>query len=321
MTSEELRKEGSQVDSNGTELGVDSGISMQEAHEKHSAGNESENPAPSVNGETQMGSNPIEADSSGPNLSDGDGSEETRAENHRLSNLSPSARRSGSSSPQRASKQDPSSNARVQSQEKQRGKRLLGLLNHTLAQPRDLRKRLRTQAPSSSSNHSQQEAPAADLEAERATHNAERAAIRTDLERIRQLAEQLAACESAYRTARSQKRRLSSYLVTHVASKPTERQPAEPMEAAVTSLGRGSDVPIVVEGTKAYDVYYLPRKLLPSQEDTLDAQEEAADDAIDRADDEYDQQRAKMEQELFECKSRLQQQHIDPNTWPRRKAW
>ncbi|WFD44307.1 hypothetical protein MPSI1_002974 [Malassezia psittaci] len=332
MNSEELLKEGSQVDVNGPEVGNEQGVSAQkplestsEAHENHNAGSGLGSPASSVNAKMQFDSNPAEASSRMPDASrestDEVPSNGVRAGDHELPISSPSALSNDSTPPQRASKQDPSSNARVQFQEKQRGKRLLGLLNNTLAQPCDFRKRLRMQGPSPSPNHSQQEAPSGDLETERAAHNAERAAIRTDLERVRELAEQLAACETAYRTARSQKRRLSSYLVTHVASKPTKRQPAEPMEAAVTSLGRDSDVPVVVEGAKACDVYYLPRKLLPSQEDTLDAQEEAADDAIDRADDEYDQQRAKMEQELFECKSRLQQQHIDPNTWPRRKAW
>ena len=52
-------------------------------------------------------------------------------------------------------------------------------------------------------------------------------------------------------------------------------------------------------------MYYLPRKLLPEQEDMLDAQEERVDLDLDGADDEYDRVLARLEQELHELQARL----------------
>lgn len=198
---------------------------------------------------------------------------------------------------------------------------MLGLLNNTLSQSREPRKRVRTEAEAEAPAPPRPAAPAVDLAAERATHDAERASIRKDLERAHTLAEDHAAYEAAYRTARSQKRRLSSYLVTHISPTSAARAPANPAEAAATALGREPRVPIALRGARSYDVYYLPRKLLPEQEDVLDAQEEAIDDILDRADDEYDRVRGEMERELDACKARLRQHNVDPLSVPQRRTW
>ena len=54
-------------------------------------------------------------------------------------------------------------------------------------------------------------------------------------------------------------------------------------------------------------MYYLPRTLLPAQEDALDAQEERVDDEIERADDDWDQARAAMQAELQSLQRSLAQ--------------
>ena len=215
--------------------------------------------------------------------------------------------------------------ARAQLEDRQRGKRMLGLLNSTLTQSREPRKRLRPDARAAPAPDARASEPApvppADLAAERAAHDAERASIRRDMERVHALAEEIAAYETAYRTARSQKRRLSSYLVTHVAAPSEPRVPPTRAEAAATMLGRERSVPIALRSARAYDVYYLPRKLLPEQEDARDAQEEAIDDALDRADDEYDRVRAELERELYDAKARLRAHGTDPRAAHGRRAW
>ncbi|WFD41054.1 uncharacterized protein MJAP1_004047 [Malassezia japonica] len=186
--------------------------------------------------------------------------------------------------------------SRARAEDRQRGKRMLGLLNSTLSQSREPRKQPSTSRPAPSSEA---------LAAERAAHDAERAAIRSDTQRLQSLSEEIAAYETAYRTSRAHKRRLSSFLVTHIDQPNPPRPPPLEAEAAATRLGRETTVPLGVRTLRTSDVYYLPRKLLPEQEDVLDAQEERVDDDLDVADDEYDRVLARLEQELHELKVRL----------------
>ena len=59
-----------------------------------------------------------------------------------------------------------------------------------------------------------------------------------------------------------------------------------------------------------YEIYYLPRTLLPAQEDELDEQEEQVDGEMERADDEWDRLRDALEAELREIQQRLAQHHV-----------
>ena len=188
---------------------------------------------------------------------------------------------------------------------------MLGLLNSTLSQSREPRKRIRSESraepphPPSDPSRSHSGPTSESLAAERAAHDAERAAIRTDTQRLQSLAEEIAAYETAYRTSRAHKRRLSSFLVTHIGQPNPPRPPPTEAEAAATRLGRETTVPLGVRTLRTSDVYYLPRKLLPEQEDMLDAQEERVDLDLDGADDEYDRVLARLEQELHELQARL----------------
>lgn len=193
---------------------------------------------------------------------------------------------------------------------------MLGVLNSTLAQARAPRTR---PAPTASAHASMETDPAASerqarqeaLEAERRAHDAERASVRQDTQRVRTLAENLAAYEAAHRMARANKRRLSSFLVTHTARRAAgAREPRDANEVAATEGARVVPQIPLCGTSHDYEVYYLPRKLVPAQEDALDAQEEAVDDAIDQADDDWDRARASMLQELQDIKARLTKHHV-----------
>ncbi|WFD32647.1 hypothetical protein MSPP1_003696 [Malassezia sp. CBS 17886] len=169
-------------------------------------------------------------------------------------------------------------------EERRRGKRMLGSVPHS--------------------------APAA----ERAAHDAERAAARRDVSRVRELAETLAGLEQAHRTARAGKRRLSSFLVTHVARTASRGSAREPdAEAAALGVARaGADVPLAARRPRRAEceVYYLPRALVPEQEAALDRQEERIDGLMDDADDDWDRAREALERELVDVKTRLARRQV-----------
>ena len=207
---------------------------------------------------------------------------------------------------------------RCADEDRRRGQRMLGMLNSTLA--RAGVKRQRGEAPETP----QRSAPGAerpagpspgdDYRRERAAHDAERAAVRTDVQRVRALAAQLAEQELAHRTARSSKRRLSSFLVTH-GGRRRARPSRDAAEDAARAPALAQDaVPVVLAygGMRSaeHEVYYLPRRLLPEQERALDEQEELVDDALDRADDLWERERDAVQQELAQAKERLQRHGV-----------
>ena len=193
----------------------------------------------------------------------------------------------------------------VRDGERQRGRRMLGLLNATLAQAREPRRAGERPAPGPPPSAAQQEA----LEAERRAHDAERASIRHMSARVHELTDKLAAYEAAHRTARASKRRLSSFLVTHTQLS-TPPEPREADEVVATAAARSVPHVPLCGGDRLYEVYYLPRKLLPVQEEALDAQEEHVDAEIDRADDDWDRVREAMQTELQRTKQALERHHV-----------
>ncbi|WFD21062.1 hypothetical protein MCAP1_003318 [Malassezia caprae] len=195
--------------------------------------------------------------------------------------------------------------------DRQRHRRMMGLLHSTLAQA-STRPRARTRAPArEGASGSERVADQASMAEERRAHDAERAMVRRDVQRVHELAEKLAAHEAAHRAARASKRRLSSFLVTHTTRRPSVRAPRDAAETAATQAAR--IVPSVPLGSGApddYEIYYLPRTLLPAQEDELDEQEELVDAEMERADDEWDRLRDALQAELREIQQRLAQHHV-----------
>ena len=127
--------------------------------------------------------------------------------------------------------------------------------------------------------------------------------------RVHELTDKLAAYDAAHRTARANKRRLSSFLVTHTQHS-TPPEPREADEVAATAAARSVPQVPLCGGDRLYEVYYLPRKLLPVQEEALDAQEERVDAEIDRADDDWDRVREAMQTELQRTKQALERHHV-----------
>lgn len=217
---------------------------------------------------------------------------------------------------------DPPSNARDSrkrargtEEDRRRGQRMLGMLNSTLSQSREPKRQRSTgyeRAVAPPPSTERRGSTAEDVQTERAAHDAERAAVRADVQNVQDLAQRLAAYELAYRAARASKRRLSSFLVTHQGRSAPLRDGRDAAETAAISAARISPhIPLVqYAGDGEHEVYYLPRKLLPAQEDALDEQEESVDAEIDRADDEWDKRRDMMQQELEQIKQRLQRHRV-----------
>lgn len=195
--------------------------------------------------------------------------------------------------------------------DRQRHRRMMGMLHSTLAQAR-ARPRAPARAPArEDAPSSERVADQAAVAEERRAHDAERAMVRRDVQRVHELAEKLAAHEAAHRAARASKRRLSSFLVTHTTRRPAVRAPRDSAEMAATQAAR--IVPSVPLGSSApddYEIYYLPRTLLPAQEDELDEQEEQVDAEMERADDEWDRLRDALQAELRDIQQRLAQHHV-----------
>lgn len=212
---------------------------------------------------------------------------------------------------QDASSRPPSSSTHA-AVDRQRHRRMMGMLHSTLAQART---RPRTPSNRDAKEHTssapESVADQAAVAEERRTHDEERARVRRDVQRVHELAEKLVAYEAAHRAARASKRRLSSFLVTHTARRLAVRPPRDSAEMAATQAAR--IVPTVPLGANArddYEIYYLPRTLLPTQEDELDEQEEQVDAEMERADDEWDRLRDTLQAELREIQARLEQHHV-----------
>ncbi|WFD34906.1 hypothetical protein MCUN1_001751 [Malassezia cuniculi] len=196
-------------------------------------------------------------------------------------------------------------------EDRERGRRMLGLLNATLGSAQ--RQRAAPQRPAAErpiATAAKQPLADSSLAAERRAHDEERAAVRSDLSKIRRLAERIVELETAHRAARSHARRLSSFLVTRTAESARPARTDMATQVA-TSPAYTSGVPLVrTRDTRSYDVYYLPRTLLPEQEDMLDEQEERTDAALDKADDDWERELSKLQTELADAKRRLEKHHI-----------
>lgn len=200
---------------------------------------------------------------------------------------------------------EPRRRPRYAPEDKERSRRMLGMLNSTLSQAsgpklsrRDPDERPRVPSRPVEMSHA----------AERQRHDEARAAIRRDVGTVRHLAGRLAELELAHKTARSHARRLSSFLVTHTEDAPRPPR-SDPTTQLAISAAYNAAIPIV-HRRGAHEVYYLPRTLLLEQEDMLDAQEEQTDAALDVADDDWERESTKMQTELYAAKRRLEEHGI-----------
>lgn len=107
------------------------------------------------------------------------------------------------------------------------------------------------------------------------------------------------------RVRRAQKRRLASFLVTPSRRSQTDSEQAR--RVAVDGRVIAADVasclaPVPPHHAPDYPVYYLPKRMLPKQDDTLDDQEDRVDDAIDEADQAWEKKKEGMQQDLAHIK-------------------
>ena len=199
----------------------------------------------------------------------------------------------------------PRQRPRYAPEDRERGRRMLGMLNSTLARASTPRQR---RSSMEERPHVPERPPASSHSAERQRHDEERAAVRGDLAKVRRLAERLVELELAHKTARSHARRLSSFLVTRTGAAPRAPR-ADPATQTAISAAYSAAIPLV-QRKEEHEVYYLPRTLLPEQEDILDEQEERTDAALDAADDEWARERTRMQTELDTAKRRLEKHGI-----------
>lgn len=142
-----------------------------------------------------------------------------------------------------------------------------------------------------------------------------------------ELAQQLADRQAALDRLMAHKRRLSSFFVTPVNADPLP-PPPEHVDPSFTRAAWPPapaqwfhpDVPPCVPPEQAhgpvwhmiatqtvvdveaatYPIYFLPKKMLPAQEDLLNQQEQACDDAIDEAKREWEEEKVPLQKELKE---------------------
>lgn len=200
---------------------------------------------------------------------------------------------------------EPRRRPRYAPEDRERSRRMLGVLKSTLSQAsgpkrsrRDPGERPRVPSRPVEMSHA----------AERQRHDEARAAVRRDVGTVRHLAGRLSELELVHKTARSHARRLSSFLVTHTGDVPLPPR-SDPATQLAISAAYNAAIPLV-HRRGAHEVYYLPRTLLPEQEDMLDAQEEQTDAALDVADDDWERERTKIQAELDAAKRRLEEHGI-----------
>lgn len=137
------------------------------------------------------------------------------------------------------------------------------------------------------------------------------------------LALEIQSTDMAIRLRKAQKRRLGSFLVTpseladfdggdpNMRDQTIDRKTLAPAIATVLApIGR-SHPPSLQQRPDAHPVYYLPKKMLPSQDDQLDDQEDAVDEAIDAADIAWEERKAGMRARLDEIRSAVVQTRDD----------
>lgn len=207
-----------------------------------------------------------------------------------------------------------------------RGKRMFGLLNSTLSKAKeDNARRGSGEAVSPSQIDVGRTSTKAALQARKRAEIEAKAheKLRAEEENIKQtneLSERLRKqLQSAYdlalemhstdltiRLRKSQKRRLASFLVT-----PSHSAKDDAVLAEKVSVDRRileADIacclaPLPSRPTPDPPVYFLPKKIMPKQEDTLDDQEDRVDDGIDEADRAWEKEKDVMQDRLRDLKS------------------
>lgn len=111
--------------------------------------------------------------------------------------------------------------------------------------------------------------------------------------------------DSMIRLRKAQKRRLASFMITPSESSRYDGEKAKRIAAdgrVVAADIASCLAPLPSRPTPDLAIYYLPKRMLPKQDDKLDDQEDRVDDAIDEADQAWKKKRETMQQDLDRIK-------------------
>ncbi|CAD6904175.1 unnamed protein product [Tilletia controversa] len=140
---------------------------------------------------------------------------------------------------------------------------------------------------------------------------------RADVAELTRITNAIAVGEADFRVRKAQKRRLASFLCVKVDVNDSvaarresnhRRDRAHPESEYLSTADYATDLPFALEPLREgsrFPVYYLPAKLLPSQEDELDEQEDRVDRLIDDAETEWRERRARLEERSKQLRERI----------------
>lgn len=115
--------------------------------------------------------------------------------------------------------------------------------------------------------------------------------------------------DSMVRLRKAQKRRLASFLVTPSDSARYDAEQARKMaadEKVVAGDVASCIAPLPLRPMPDIPVYFLPKRMLPKQENRLDDQEDRTDEEIEAADRAWERQRETMQDDLARVKAAIE---------------
>jgi gas vesicle protein len=132
--------------------------------------------------------------------------------------------------------------------------------------------------------------------------------LKTQLNLAYKISMEIHSTDSMVRLRKAQKRRLASFLVTPSESANYDAGQARKLaadERVVAGDVASCIAPLPLRPKSDIPVYFLPKKMLPKQENRLDDQEDRTDAAIEAADQAREERRATMQDDLAQIKDKI----------------
>ncbi|KAL9937120.1 hypothetical protein V8E36_004355 [Tilletia maclaganii] len=193
-----------------------------------------------------------------------------------------------------------------------RGRRLFGLVTSTLKKNANENEKLKTgEAGKRRSEIEERQKLKLQQQADQLRSKAVQAREeKMDLAELMRLNNAIALGEADFRVRKAQKRRLASFLCvkTDVRDSTLFGGRSRGYQEPLSTADYATELPFALEPLREgalYPTYYLPAKLLSSQEDELDEQEDRVDRLIDDAETEWRERRANLEKWAKEIRDRI----------------
>ncbi|UZJ53257.1 hypothetical protein CBS101457_002577 [Exobasidium rhododendri] len=191
-----------------------------------------------------------------------------------------------------------------------RGKRMFGLLNSTLSKAKeDNAKRSTGEAARKRAEIESRLQEKLKAEDETIKHSAELAdELKSQLTQAYSVAMDIYSHDAMVRIRKSHKRRLASFMITPSKYSRLDGESAEKMslDGKVIATDVASCLaPLHMRTAPDPPVYFLPKRMLEKQDDTLDDQEDRVDDAIEKADIEWEKQKTSLQEDLDRIKANI----------------